>query len=110
MSNEGVKLFGKVKNVGTYDSTFTLQAYVKSSFIGTPNAQLKGISKIKLASGEEKDFEIFLPMSAFMLCNSKGESVLYNCDYTVYISDGAPCDRTAELTGKKPLKFKVRFD
>ena len=53
LSGDGVTLRAKVRNTGTMAGAETVQAYVKIEEEDMPNAQLKGIRKLRLAPGQE---------------------------------------------------------
>lgn len=99
-----------VKNTGAMAGGQTVQVYVKALREGTPNAQLKGLKKIFLQPGEEKQVRIVLPESAFGLYNENGEWMLEAGEYAVYAGMQQPDARSAALTGQSPVCRKVRCE
>ena len=99
-----------VKNTGAMAGGQTVQVYVKALREGTPNAQLKGLKKIFLQPGEEKQVRIALPESAFGLYNENGEWMLEAGEYAVYAGMQQPDARSAALTGQSPVCRKVRCE
>ena len=82
----------------------TVQAYVDYKALnvaGAPVRQLKGLKKVHLDVGEEKEVTISLDEKAFGLYDENGEWKLNPGKYTVYIGNSQPDKRSEELTGKK---------
>ncbi|WP_426349946.1 glycoside hydrolase family 3 C-terminal domain-containing protein [Alloiococcus sp. CFN-8] len=108
ITEEGIKVSCHVKNSGKYAGRTTVQAYVKAEQDGTPNPQLKGMKKLELQPGEVKEVSIFLPLSAFSLCNEDGIRKVEKGTYTIYIGESQPDARSRELTGKEPINIVVK--
>ena len=109
ISADGVNIHALVKNTGSMTGGETLQAYVKICREGTPNAQLKGICKLRLAPGEEKEAVIHLPAEAFGLYDENGKFRIAPGRAKVYIGSQAPDARSEKLTGRKvaELNFTI---
>ncbi len=90
-----------VKNTGSAAGAETVQVYVKILGEDTPNAQLKGICKVRLAPGEEKTVEISLPREAFGLYDEEGHFHIHTGGAFVYVGGQGPDARSAALTGQK---------
>lgn len=102
-----VTVTAAVQNTGAMAGGQTLQVYVKALRENTPNAQLKGLQKVYLQPGEEKTVRIALPETAFGLCNEEGECMLEAGDYAVYAGMQQPDERSAVLTGQRPVCLTV---
>lgn len=102
VSEGGVTLRVPVKNTGSMAGGETVQVYVKIEGEGTPNAQLKGICKLRLAPGEEKEAVIHLPKEAFGLYDEEGKLQIRKGEARVFTGGQAPDARSEKLTGKKP--------
>lgn len=100
----------KVKNTGAMDGAETVQVYVKSPMEGAPNAQLKGLKKVRLAAGEETCVEIVLDVKAFGVYNGDGKRMLVPGTYEVYIGCSQPDARSIALLGAAPEKFELSYD
>ena len=98
-----------IKNVGDYFARETVQVYVKAEREGTPNAQLKGLKKVALNPGEEKEVTIHLDKKAFALCNEDGVSIVENGEYSIYVGQSQPDARSCKLLDKNPTCLKVTF-
>lgn len=99
-----------IKNTGVMAGGETVQVYVKALREGTPNAQLKGLKKVYLQPGEEGQVEITLKSQAFTLYNEEGQCVLEKGEYAVYVGMQQPDERSAVLTGQKPVCLKVTVE
>ena len=102
-----VTITAAVQNTGAMAGGQTLQVYVKALRENTPNAQLKGLQKVYLQPGEEKTVRIALPETAFGLYNEEGECMLDAGDYAVYAGMQQPDERSAVLTGQRPVCLTV---
>lgn len=98
---DGIDIRAIIKNVGSMQGVETVQAYVKVCEENTPNAQLKGIKKVELKPGEEKEIVIHLPVEAFGLYDEDGKFRIKQGKVCVYIGGQAPDSRSEQLTGKK---------
>lgn len=109
ITDDGIDIICKIKNVGEYFSRETIQVYVKAEREGTPNAQLKGLKKVALNPGEEKEVTLHLDKKAFALCNEDGVSVVENGEYSIYVGQSQPDVRSCRLLDKNPTCLKVIF-
>lgn len=107
VGGEGVTLTALVKNTGDYAGGETIQAYVKIPGEDTPNAQLKGICKIHLDPGEEKEVSIYLPLKAFGLYDEDGRFHIQKGRVQVFLGGQGPDGRSEALTGKKVTKLEL---
>lgn len=96
-----------IKNTGAMAGAQTVQIYVKAVREGTPNAQLKGLKKVWLQPGEEKEVAVTLADTAFALYNENGERVLEEGEYAVYVGMQQPDKRSSFLTGQQPDRISV---
>ena len=99
-----------IKNTGVMEGAETVQVYVKALREGTPNAQLKGLKKVRLQPGEEKQVEITLRSQAFGLYNEEGEFWVEKGEYAVYVGMQQPDTRSEALTGRGTICLKVMAD
>ena len=109
ITDDGIDITCKIKNAGEYFSRETIQVYVKAEREGTPNAQLKGLKKVALNPGEEKEVTLHLDKKAFALCNEDGVSVVENGEYSIYVGQSQPDVRSCRLLDKNPTCLKVIF-
>lgn len=109
VTEKGVTIRVAVKNTGSMAGGETVQAYVKIERDGTPNAQLKGICKLHLAPGEEKEAVLHLPAEAFGLYDEDGKFQIAEGTASVFIGGQAPDSRSEKLTGYgvEKLEFSV---
>lgn len=104
LTDDGVDLKVKVRNAGSMKGTETVEVYVKinpsSPVAHIPNCSLKGIKKVTLEAGEEKEVTVKLPKEAFGLFNEAGELTVYEGTATVFAGGQQPDKRSEKLTGK----------
>lgn len=105
-----VECIVKVKNTGAYEGGVTTQAYVKYHGEHVPNHQLKALRKVHLLPGEEKEIVISLEDRAFGLYDEQGNFMLQQGEYTVFLGDSQPDERSKYLTGKAPLEVRVQVE
>ncbi len=109
IGEEGINVSCKVKNTGNFDTNETIQVYIK--FNGeantTLNYQLKGIKKVFVNKGEEKEVTIKLPKESFALADENGDMYLNKGEYTVYVGCSQPDGRSEALTSTKVLATTV---
>jgi beta-glucosidase len=107
IDDNGVNIQLTISNTGNYKARNTVQVYVKAERPGTPNPQLKSFQKVELAPGQKKELSVYLPISAFSLCDTDGKRYVEEGLYTIYVGDSQPDKRSIELTGKTPFKLQV---
>lgn len=107
ITREGLTVSCRIKNTGNMAAAETIQIYVKAERPNTPNAQLKGLKKVRLAPGEEQEVTLELGVQAFSLCDEHGARRVEPGEYRVYVGTAQPDGRTQALTGKKPTEFTV---
>lgn len=105
-----VTIRASIKNTGVMPGGETIQVYVKALREGTPNAQLKGLKKVYLQPGEEKQVEITLKGQAFTLYNEEAECILEKGEYAVYVGMQQPDERSTVLTGQTPICLKITVE
>lgn len=96
-----------VANTGSMTGAQTVQVYVKSPMEGAPNAQLKGLRKVTLAPGQEKNVEIMLDYKSFAVYNEEGKRVLAPGTYEIYVGASQPDERSVALLGEAPVRFTL---
>ncbi len=102
-----IKIRTNIKNTGVIAGGEAVQVYVEALREGTPNPQLKGLQKVYLQPGEEKQVEITLKSQAFALYNEEAEFIVEKGEYAVYVGTQQPDARSSALTGQKPACLKA---
>ncbi|MBR4813227.1 MAG: glycoside hydrolase family 3 C-terminal domain-containing protein [Lachnospiraceae bacterium] len=105
--DDGVVCKVTVTNTGSMAGAQTVQVYVKAPLEDGPNAQLKGLCKVRLQPGESKDVTIPLAKQAFGVYNDCGLRVLLSGEYRIYIGMSQPDARSAELLGVAPQEITL---
>lgn len=95
----------KVKNTGACQSKETVQLYLRDVETGTtaPRWQLKGICKLELLPGEQKEAILTLTAEDMYLITDEGEAVLEPGSFEVYVGGSQPDARSIKLTGHQVL-------
>lgn len=107
ITEKGINVRLNINNDGAMKGRDTIQVYVKAERPGTPNPQLKAFQKVELDVNQCKEVSLHLPLKAFSLCNEDGHRVIEPGDYIIYVGDSQPDSRSVDLTGKRPIEFKV---
>lgn len=101
-----VRVKVSVKNTGAMEGVETVQIYIKAREEWSPNPQLKGIRKVPLKAGEEKEITLELAKEAFQVFDEAGRAVISN-DYDIYIGGQQPDTRSEKLLGEKCIHMEV---
>lgn len=107
ITDAGIEITAEITNTGAYDTAETLQVYVKAENTTGLKAQLKGLKKAAVKSGETVKVSLTLSMADFGLYNEEGRKVVSEGSFTVYVGTSQPDSRSAALLGKKPQSFTV---
>ena len=110
VGKDGVDITATLKNTGSMAGAETMQVYVKVCREDTPNAQLKGLCKVELAAGEEKEVQIHLPAEAFGLYDEDGKLQIKKGEVLVYVGGQAPDRRSEKLTGRKVTSLSLMIE
>ncbi len=96
----------KVKNIGGYESKEVVQVYLKDVETCTvaPKWQLRGVQKVILKPGEQKQISFTLTSEDMMVVTDDGELVLEPGVFEVYVGGSQPDARSIKLTGTQVLK------
>lgn len=97
-------------NQGKMGGAETLQVYIKAKRPGTPNAQLKALKKVELKPGESKEIRMELADRVFGIRDDKGDLILGEGSYEIYVGTQQPDARSSELTGKHPVCLEIKAD
>jgi beta-glucosidase len=112
--SEDIECSVKVKNIGQRESEETVQLYLKDvqARVEVPKWQLRGIKKIHLNPGEEKEVTFALTPRQMALIDNEGKCILEPGIFEIYIGGSQPDERSQRLTGTKVSKstFEVIGD
>lgn len=111
---ESIECRATVKNIGNWASDEVVQLYIKDveASVRVPRWQLRGIRKIHLEPGEEKEVSFTITPKDMSLINEEGKRMLEPGLFEVYVGGSQPDKRSIELTGTEVLKatFEVVGD
>ncbi|HBF37861.1 MAG TPA: glycosyl hydrolase [Firmicutes bacterium] len=96
----------KIKNVGTVASDEIIQLYLKDveASVEIPKWQLRGIQRVFLKPGEEKELSFLLTPRMMALIDQKGKCILEPGLFEIYVGGSQPDERSQTLTGVRVLK------
>jgi beta-glucosidase len=105
-AGESLEISAKVKNIGSWESEEIVQLYVKDleASVEVPNWELRGIKKVRLKPGEEKEVGFHLTPRQMALINNDGRPVLEPGTFSIYLGGSQPDERSQKLTGTKVLQ------
>ena len=108
---KNLKIRVAVKNEGGCFTKDVLQVYVRNndSEYAPLHPALCMFTKLALAAGEEKSILLEIPKDAFYVVDENGEYRLDSRSSTLYVGTSAPCERSMELTGKKPVAVQLNW-
>ncbi len=96
----------RIKNTGKFASDETVQLYIKDvkASVRVPHHQLRGIRKVHLLPGEEREAVFEVSPEDMMLYDENGNPILEPGTFEVYIGGSQPDARSMALTGQKVAK------
>ncbi len=96
-------------NRGGRDTDEVVQIYVKSeeSADAARNPALCAFRRIHVKAGEHVDTELVIRGRAFTVVNEKGERKKGGARFTLYAAVSQPDERSAELTGTRPVALQL---
>ncbi|MGH4051147.1 MAG: glycoside hydrolase family 3 C-terminal domain-containing protein [Clostridium sp.] len=101
-----------VKNIGKYESEETVQLYLKDvdASVIVPKYELKGIKKVTLKPGQEKQVEFEISSRQMALIDNDGNCILEPGIFEVFVGGSQPDERSIKLTGTtlKKCTFEVK--
>lgn len=110
-AGEPVRCTIRVRNSGNWESQETIQLYLADlhADVEVPRWQLKGIRKINLKPGEEKEVSFELTPRQLALINEDGRCILEPGLFKLYVGGSQPDERSRRLTGSSVLccQFEV---
>ena len=111
-SGETCEVKVTVKNIGQCESEETVQLYLKDvdASVLVPKYELKGIKKINLKPGQERQLEFELTPRQMALIDNDGNCILEPGVFEVFVGGSQPDDRSIGLTGTvgKKCFFEVK--
>lgn len=104
-AGDSVELKAVVKNVGEYESDETVQLYLKDveASVEVAKWQLRGIRRVHLMPGEEKEVCFELTARQMALINNDGKCILEPGKFQVFVGGSQPDARSIKLTGTEVL-------
>ena len=112
MTDMGMKRFAVkavLENTGAYDTDEVLQAYIhaEGSAFAPLHPSLCAFTRVSLKAGEKKEVSLMIPASAFTIVDEEGRRYVDGTHFSLYIGTSQPDERSAFLTGMRPVKIEV---
>ena len=103
---ESITCTAKVKNTGSMEAGEVVQLYLKDveTSCAAPRWQLRGVRKVNLNPGEQKEVSLTLTAEDMLLVTDEGDSVLEPGTFEVYVGGSQTDARSISLTGSKVLR------
>ena len=98
-----------LENTGAYDTDEVLQAYIhaEDSAFAPLHPSLCAFTRVNLKAGEKKEVSLTIPASAFTIVDEEGRRYVDGTHFSLYIGTSQPDERSAFLTGMRPVKIEV---
>ena len=98
-----------LENTGAYDTDEVLQAYIhaEDSAFAPLHPSLCAFTRVNLKAGEKKEVSLTIPASAFTIVDEEGRRYVEGTHFSLYIGTSQPDERSAFLTGMRPVKIEV---
>lgn len=108
-SFDGNKVTAVVANEGQYDTDEIVQVYIKSesSEYAVSNPQLCSYKRVSVKSGSQISVELDIAPRAFTVVDEQGNRFTPGGVYKLYVGCGQPDEKTAELTGVRPVALEI---
>ena len=86
-----------------------LQAYIhaEDSAFAPLHPSLCAFTRVSLKAGEKKEVSLTIPASAFTIVDEEGRRYVDGTHFSLYIGTSQPDERSAFLTGIRPVKIEV---
>lgn len=95
------------ENAGERAAEEVLQVYVRDeeSAFAPEHPSLAAFARVSLKPGESRMVTIPLPEDAFTVVDEEGQRIADGTRFSVYVGTSQPDERSAELTGKRPIRL-----
>ncbi len=101
----------QITNTGKIDSEEVVQLYISSPLAGRkdPIYDLKSFKRVFVKAGETQSVTFKLSKNTFNQFNEKGEEVIRNGTYTVYVGSALPSELSKTLGAPEAINTTVTF-
>lgn len=110
LTEDGTAVKALCRNDGKRAAGEVVQVYVAcpESEYAPLHPRLCGFARIELAAGEEKAFTVKLDPHSREVIDEDGKRVSGGKTYEYYIGTSQPDDRSAALTGRRPVRLEIK--
>ncbi|MCD7762136.1 MAG: glycoside hydrolase family 3 C-terminal domain-containing protein [Lachnospiraceae bacterium] len=97
----------KLTNSGSFDTQEVVQVYVKNldSPLAVPNPQLAAFARVRVKAGETMQVTLPVSAGAFTVVDEDGTRREAGGTFEIFVGCSQPDERSAELTGTRPVKL-----
>ena len=98
-----------LENTGAYDTDEVLQAYIRAedSAFAPWHPALCAFRRVSLKAGERKEVCLTVPASALTIVDEEGRRYVDGKRFSLYIGTSQPDERSAALTGMRPVRIDI---
>ncbi|MCD7715572.1 MAG: glycoside hydrolase family 3 C-terminal domain-containing protein [Lachnospiraceae bacterium] len=106
-SSGTVSVTAELTNSGSFDTQEVVQVYVKNldSPLAVPNPQLAAFARVSVKAGETIEVTLPVTAGAFTVVDEDGTRCEAGGTFEVFVGCSQPDERSAELTGTRPVKL-----
>ncbi len=99
-----------VRNVSDREVDEVIQVYARPDEcrFAPPNPVLCAFRRVKLLPRKDAEFTVNVPAEAFLVIDEEGTRVRPGSDWTLFVGFCQPDERSAELTGSRPVRVAVK--
>ncbi len=99
-----------VTNEGTWDTDDVVQIYIKNtvSEYSVKNPALCAFKRVHVKAGQSVEILLTIAGREFTVVNDRGERMSDGTEFELYVGTAQPDARSIELTGKPPVKIKLK--
>lgn len=97
-------------NEGTWDTDDVVQIYIKNtvSEYSVKNPALCAFKRVHVKAGQSVEILLTIAGREFTVVNDRGERMSDGTEFELYVGTAQPDARSIELTGKPPVKIKLK--
>ena len=101
-----------LENAGEYDTDEVLQAYIhaEDSAFAPLHPSLCAFARVSLKAGETREVSLTVPASALTIVDEEGRRYVDGKRFSLYVGTSQPDDRSAALTGMRPVKIELTLE
>ncbi|MCC8136901.1 MAG: glycoside hydrolase family 3 C-terminal domain-containing protein [Clostridiales bacterium] len=110
--DDRISVTAQLTNSGAYDTQEVVQVYVKNldSPLAVPNPQLAAFARVFVKAGGTAEVSLPIAAEAFTVVGEDGVRRKEGGTFEIFVGCSQPDERSAELTGVRPVRLEYRRD